>query len=76
MHRFHTTFLPETIALGCINLSADEVPIWIGAPFYLGYFIKMAASLQGAALAAIPALAVAPQLIAAKAAPTMDWSNL
>ena len=34
MRRFHTIWHPESVTLGSVNLSADEVPIWIGSPFF------------------------------------------
>ncbi len=33
MRRFHTLSYPESITLGCVNSSDNEVPIWIGSPF-------------------------------------------
>ncbi len=34
MHRFHTVWHPDSITHRCIDSSTDEVPIWIGSPFY------------------------------------------
>lgn len=34
MQRFHTIWYPESVTLGRINSSTEEVPIWIGSPFH------------------------------------------
>ncbi|WP_144240825.1 hypothetical protein [Dyella japonica] len=34
MRKFYTLSHSESIALGCFNSSDDEVPIWVGSPFF------------------------------------------